>query len=243
MRTMRVCAMSDLHFEFHRDGGEEFIRSLEPDGTDALILAGDVSTGAGLERALAQLCERFPDVIYVAGNHELYGSSFGEHRALVASIAGRLANLHALDNSTVTLHGRTFAGTTLWFPPSLHDERYRDGMNDFVQIRGFTDAVHGENARASNFLADLPKGIDCVITHHLPSERLIAEEYKFQALNCFFFSPEDATIAKKCPGLWVYGHTHTSGDTRHGHTRMLCNPLGYPHCPNRSFDGNLTVEL
>ena len=36
---MRVQVLSDLHFEFHRDGGEEFVRLLDPTDVDVLVVA------------------------------------------------------------------------------------------------------------------------------------------------------------------------------------------------------------
>ena len=42
---MRLQLLSDLHFEFHRDGGRSFVDSLDPGGIDVLVLAGDIAVG------------------------------------------------------------------------------------------------------------------------------------------------------------------------------------------------------
>jgi predicted phosphodiesterase len=73
---MRLQLLSDLHFEFHRDGGRSFVDSFDPTGIDVLVLAGDIAVAEGIPHALALLCERFRDatVVFVHGNHEFYGS-------------------------------------------------------------------------------------------------------------------------------------------------------------------------
>jgi hypothetical protein len=50
-------------------------------------------------------------------------------------------------------------------------------------------------------------------------------------------------IVAREPALWIHGHTHHAMDYRIGPTRILCNPLGYPHEANDGFDPRLTVEL
>jgi predicted phosphodiesterase len=58
---MRLQLLSDLHFEFHRDGGHAFVDSLDPTGIDVLVLEGDIAVADGIPTALALLCERFRD--------------------------------------------------------------------------------------------------------------------------------------------------------------------------------------
>jgi len=50
---MRIQVLSDLHFEFHRDGGAAFVRGLDPSGVDAPVVAGDLATRRLLRDALA----------------------------------------------------------------------------------------------------------------------------------------------------------------------------------------------
>ena len=55
---MRIQVISDVHFEFHSDGGWDFVRSLNPEGVDVLVIAGDISSSgvgyAGICEALFQ---------------------------------------------------------------------------------------------------------------------------------------------------------------------------------------------
>ena len=117
---MRLQLLSDLHFEFHRDGGRAFVDSLDPTGIDVLVLAGDIAVAEGLLPALTLLCRWFRDaeVVFVHGNHEFYGSD----RNFVVEVTKRAQtenrNLVWLDNSRVQLSGFNFLGAPLWFPPS-----------------------------------------------------------------------------------------------------------------------------
>ena len=39
---MKIRILSDLHFEFHQDGGASFLSDPDPKEVDVLILAGDI---------------------------------------------------------------------------------------------------------------------------------------------------------------------------------------------------------
>jgi len=131
---MRIQLLSDLHFEFHRDGGAGLVADCAVPA-DVLVLAGDIAVAEGIAPALAMFSERYEHVVYVHGNHEFYGST----RSAVAQITGeacaRLGNVHWLDGELVELAGRRFLGAPLWFPESAEATRYRRFMNDFAQIR------------------------------------------------------------------------------------------------------------
>jgi len=68
-----------------------------------------------------------------------------------------------------------------------------------------------------------------VITHMLPSNQAISEEYKDDyTLNGAFASDlDDIIIAHPNIKVWTFGHTHDFKDFVVGETRLLCNPRGY----------------
>jgi len=73
---MKISYLSDLHLDFHLDGGISFLNSLEIPETDLLVIAGDfmdVSITA-IVAPLRFFCERFKNVLWVTGNHEYYHS-------------------------------------------------------------------------------------------------------------------------------------------------------------------------
>jgi len=173
---MRLQLLSDLHFEFHRDGGRSFVESLDPSGVDVLVLAGDVAVADGIPAALALLCRRFRDasVVYVHGNHEFYRTNRSSVLDLTRQAQAENPNLVWLDSSGTELLGFNFLGAPLWFPRSTVDEGLKHALSDFSVIEDFESWVYEENARAVAFLDQQLRPGDIVVTHHLPSQRCVA---------------------------------------------------------------------
>jgi predicted phosphodiesterase len=243
---MRLQLLSDLHFEFHADGGREFVAALDPTGVDVLVLAGDIATLSGLGQALHAFCERYADarVVYVHGNHEFYGTDRGAVLDASARASQANPNLAWLDGSGVEVQGHQILGAPLWFREDAAAKPYRRMMNDFSQIREFESWVYAENARAQGFLERELQAGDIVVTHHLPSARSIAPEFEGGPLNAFFLCDLEPLIVERKPALWLHGHTHASTDYQVGATRVVCNPFGYAgHELNPAFVDKLVIEV
>jgi predicted phosphodiesterase len=241
---MNLQVLSDLHLEFLEPHELEFIDALDKEGVDVAVIAGDLCRVDFFPHAIKALCEQYHEVVYVAGNHEYYGTSAPRLHDLLASLHASLENFHWLRDSTVEVGGVRIAGTTLWFHDDPDNVAYEEMLNDFWLIRGFKPRVYEENARAVEFLeAELPFA-DVVVTHHLPSKRCIAPRFEGDSLNRFFLCDLDDLIASARPALWVHGHTHCSIDAQVGTTRIVCNPLGYSGCEeNANFDRKLVVQV
>ena len=243
---MRIQLLSDLHFEFHRDNGRSFVESLDPDGVDVLVLAGDISVGEDLPGALDLLCRRFHGsaVIYVHGNHEFYGSRLERVRQLTRQAASSNRNLSWLDKCGVEVGRTWFWGAPLWFPHTVTDPSLKNLLNDFSAIEDFESWVYRENLEAVGFLQENVEHGDVVVTHHLPSDRCVSSRYRASALNPFFVSDMTPFIEERQPLLWLHGHTHDSRDLAIGGTRLLCNPFGYARGDvNPEFDEKLIIEV
>lgn len=239
---MRVAIASDLHVEFHRDGGETLSKLLPE--ADALVLAGDIGTPNTLLRMLGYLYARYPHLFYVTGNHEYYGGSVTEvHQELEAWAASR-PNFHWLRDSAVEVMGQRFIGSTLWFSRFPGWEQRQYNMNDFHLIQGFVPWVFDTNAATQAYLAAEVKPTDIVVTHYLPSPQSVHPMYANSPLNGFFVCDVEATIWAKQPKLWIHGHTHTSMDYKIGDTRVLCNPFGYLRREeNPQFKQALVIDI
>ena len=225
---MRIIPISDLHVDKMRPGTlEEMIEAI-PSDIDVLVVAGDVSDSAGRIPSLFQvLCERFKDVIYVLGNHEYYHNSVEDLHDIMNRQVDMYTNLHWLDNSTVTLGGVRFVGSTLWFPFQESNKAYERPMSDFGQIPEFREWVYGENQKAQDFLQDTVCPDDVVITHFLPSDRSVAHQYMASPFNRFFVCPMDSLVEEVQPRYWIHGHTHSACLYKINKTSVVCNPFGY----------------
>jgi predicted phosphodiesterase len=247
---MIIQILSDLHLEHHPDHGRELVESMDFSGADIVILAGDIA-GIG-ERALfalprlQQLCEKAPgQVLYVPGNHEYYGANptFVEH--MLQRLEAEMSNFRVLRTGKLfEQDGLRFLGDTLWFPEDSENWRFSQLMSDFLVIREFTPWVYHQNTAFIQWLERELRPGDIVITHHLPSDQIIAPRYIGNVLNRFFVSDLTNLILERKPALWVCGHTHTSIDTMLGTTRIVCNPRGYPNeGQTAKFNPRLLIQI
>lgn len=235
---MRLLLLSDLHFEFHRDGGRSFVADLaDPSGVDVCVLAGDIAVGGGIGPVLELFCKRYRWVVYVCGNHEYYGSSRSEVREHMGEVVRAFSNLVWLDVGTAEIEGQRFVGATLWF--SGRDQWWHQ-MNDFHVIQGFEEWVYEDNAATLRLLEGVGAD-DVVVTHHLPSFRSVHPAYVGSPLNSYFVCDVGDEVLSR-PRLWVHGHTHMSTEYTIGSTRVICNPFGYARVgENAKFDFNKIV--
>jgi predicted phosphodiesterase len=243
----RIRFFSDLHFEFHKDAGASFVESLDPQGVDVLVVAGDLAVADGIGPALDLLCTRFTesDVVYVHGNHEFYGTGREEVLEVTRAAAKRHRNLRWLDGDVVEIAGRRFLGAPMWFArPDAKAEHAKYGMNDFFQIRALESWVYAENARALALFEKELGEDDIVVTHHLPAQACVAPQWVGHPLNPFFVCDVEAIMRARKPALWIHGHTHDNVDAKVGATRIVCNPFGYVRIEeNAGFDEGMTIEL
>lgn len=242
----RVQLLSDLHFECHADGGESFVNSLDPTGVDVLVIAGDLAEAAsgGLAKGLELLCARFPEVVYVIGNHEFYYSSPEAVEARRQEFNALFPNLHWLDCEMVDVAGLRFGGTPLWFRLPPYSGYIRDCVRDFSIIKGYVPWAYEANDRARDFIAANAAQIDVMVTHFLPTEHSVAPQFKKSALNPYFVSDVERDLRTSGIPLWVHGHTHTSCDYTLGRTRVVCNPFGYVGAAlNPTFNDRLVIAV
>lgn len=241
---MKIRVLSDLHFEFHRDGGAGFVRDLHAESDELLVLAGDIAVGNGLLPALQRFCAKWRHVLFVAGNHEYYRHRPDEVRQILHTACRISPNLHWLDNRAVTVGGQRFVGGTLWFGEEAGEQPARHFLSDFHAIEDFEPWVYGEHRRTVNLLLAEVRATDVVVTHHLPAHDCVADKWKSSPLNPFFVHDLRWLIEKRQPKLWIHGHTHEPVDVHIGNTRLVANPFGYlDHEVQPKFRPDWVVEV
>lgn len=153
---MKIALASDLHLEFGT------IELTNDENADVLILSGDIcvasklnkfditgvdidSESAKYHKFFEQCCEQFPEVIYIAGNHEHYGGDFQKTIGILKEHLSRYKNLHILDKETFECGDFTFIGATLWSDFNRNDaitmmtvERM---MNDFRLVENSSNMI------------------------------------------------------------------------------------------------------
>ena len=267
---MKIAVCSDLHLEFAP------ITLENPDGVEVLILSGDILVERDLEiydrrqielgfmghRSMMwhtffeEVCEAFPHVLYVAGNHEHYHGDFAYTLKSLKSKLSAYENLHVLDKEVFKLEDVTFVGSTLWTdmnkrdPLTLH--AIRTMMNDFRCVQNSNTVVNfkdadgkfhtrpgrfspedaaDENDKCFGYIKHIVSENDKVVVvgHHTPSQQSCHPRYKDDQLmnGGYHNSYEEYIMDHPQIKLWTHGHTHEAYDYMIGETRIVCNPRGY----------------
>lgn len=266
---MKIAIASDIHLEF----GSLELHNKEK--ADVLILAGDIITVNDLfekgERHylgdrefihnksnrfhsfFQQVCEEFPHIIYIFGNHEYYNGDFATGLYHARKKLSYLKNLHILEKEKFILNDITFLCGTMWTDFDKKDEYgmrlIEHRMNDFQLVNnsnkkstdgyfrpGFcADDAYDEHQKFLSFVREELSNEDnrkvVMVTHHCPSKICIPEKYRgyeFAIMNPGYVSDLDDFILDN-PKIshWICGHSHRRLDAMIGPTNILMNCRGY----------------
>ena len=253
---MKISLLSDLHLSMHPLAAPHPV-------ADVVVIAGDLGRPAAAIEWARQYSQ---PTLFVAGNHEFYGSDLASGLAqLRAQAAG--TSVRVLERSEWKHDGVRFLGCTLWSDHRLNagaEERElglkqaAEFVRDFSRIRvapGFPDLytpalsqlLFDESvAWLEERFAERHDGPTVVVTHFAPSRQSIHPRFAGSPLNACFISDLEAQILRWQPQLWLHGHTHDSFDYEIGSTRVVANPRGYApkgEVENKRFDPMLVVEV
>lgn len=158
---MKIAVCSDIHLEFGPISLEN------KDNVDVLILSGDICVAKDLHKPdmygfvdsrkmlmvhtfFTEVTERFPHVIYIAGNHEHYHGDFKYTYNMLRENL-KFDNLHILDKQTVDIDDVTFIGGTLWTDMNREDpitlNSIRGVMNDYRNVTNSNYTVKVKHPR------------------------------------------------------------------------------------------------
>jgi Icc-related predicted phosphoesterase len=230
---------------------------------DILILAGDIARPA---QAIewARVCP--VPVVYVAGNHEFYGSDLVSTREQLKSLSIG-TSIQMLECSQYDYNGVRFLGCTLWSDYRLFDSESDQSrgielatrtVRDFSRIGVAPDFEDRFTPAISRLLfaqtvAWLETCFCCnsklptvVVSHFAPTRQSVSPLFRDSPINAAFVSDLEDQIRRWQPALWLHGHTHASFDYRIGDTRIVCNARGYARGginENTGFNGPRVIEL
>lgn len=254
---MKIQYASDLHLEFGENSKWLKSNPLLP-SADILVLAGDIGYLGDANYVTHpfwdKVSEGFKNVIVIPGNHELY--KFYDINELHEGWNQEIRpNVHIHYNSVIKLDDTTeLIASTLWskIPPG---EEYitEQCVSDFKRIRNgelrlSSERFNEEHTRCHNFIKKAVNGSEAknivVVTHHVPSFALMAEEFKNSSINGAFTSELGNFIADSRINCWIYGHSHRNIDAIIGDTRCVSNQLGYVfQDEHHSFHRDAVIEI
>lgn len=233
----KIYAISDIHSEFYTMHNIDKLLSILPKvNAKYCVLAGDIGNVTEcpdkLRKVLQFFKERHKYVIYVPGNHEYYmcgykKSAVDEKLITICAEEG----VHLLNRGTVVLDGVLFIGATLW---SAVDEEGFKGIGDSKHIfKNIVEYLEEFTTDYKFIKEELFKSIELdipvvVVTHHLPSKRLIHSRYKDDPINKAFYTNLTDILPIHKVNYWFCGHTHEYNILRVLDTFFVCNPMGYP---------------
>ena len=115
---MKFRIASDFHREFYRAGQLAPTLPVYGDESDTvLLLAGDIGVAVKPEsyvKFLTEMSERFMYVVYIAGNHEFYGGSFINTRAIIEENIIDLDNVEIVERQVLEFDGVRVLAATMW---------------------------------------------------------------------------------------------------------------------------------
>lgn len=242
----KFCYASDLHLEF----GPLTINNTE--NADCLILAGDVVEAIELtvkselsythiDDFFKNISDQFETVVWVAGNHEFYGSSMQRAPKIIKNYLEQhnIGNIKFLQNETIVVKGVPIHCGTLWTNMRNLDQlvmyQATVDMNDYSKIQnqvGEIDVllrpVHTvqEHQRTMQFLDSAIKEKCIVVTHHAPLYACL--QYSNGNFGYYYASNlENFILDHPQIEYWIHGHLHTRKDIDILDTKVTSNCRGY----------------
>jgi len=250
---MKVAICSDLHLEF----GTISLENTE--NADVLILSGDICVVNDLRERdsynirgendksnkihtfFQECCARFPNVIYILGNHEHYHGDFANSLTILRTHLGYLRNLHILEKEFVEIGDHMFFGATLWTDMNKEDPntlyRIKSYMNDYRIIEDSSESVHFRDSdgnfltRPAKFspeksvsehketlrvlresIASRPTEKWVVVGHHAPSKLSTKPQYEKDVIVNGAYSSDLSEFMLDHPQIKLWTHGHTHHD-------------------------------
>lgn len=246
---MKVALCSDLHLEF----GTISLENTE--GAEVLLLSGDICVAKDInapdmygindsERMVRiynffkECSERFPHVIYIAGNHEHYHGDFRFTLGTLRSGLSDFTNVHILEKAFLEIGDTMFFGATLWTDMNKEDPNTLYGikgyMNDYRIITDADNDVHYRDqdgnfhTRTGKFspeesvrehketlkllheaISYRPTDKWVVVGHHAPSKMSTKPQYENDVMVNGAYSSDLSDFILDHPQIKLWTHGHT----------------------------------
>lgn len=239
---MRIFAISDIHVDFQENFRWFDNLSRLDYQNDLLILAGDVTDIIPLfEKTLKSLRERFLEVLFIPGNHDLWVQrSQVKHsleklkliKAITADCGIRMEPFHLPSLSIVPLFG--------WYDHSfgILSQETVETWADYVACKwpkNYNEKSITQHFTAMNepFLGDIDaKRFIISFSHFLPRIDIMPVyiPHDKRSLYPVFGTPLlEKQIRRLGSKIHVYGHSHVNNQITKDNTLYINNAFGYPY--------------
>ena len=253
---MKIQYASDLHLEFESNKQYLIDEPIKVTG-DILILAGDIHVIDSPQFSSAPFWDwaskNYKQVIVAFGNHEYYGG-FDLSKTTDGFKYKIRDNIYYYYNCVITIEDVDIIVSTLWsYIHKENEQKCVNGISDFelIQYEGkklTAEIFNNEHQKCLNFikksLKDSKAKTKIVVTHHVPSSLLTAEEFRGQQLTDAF-TVDLTDYIKKCGAkYWIFGHSHRNINKVIGKTSCICNQVGYiMDVEQETFNHEINIDL
>jgi predicted phosphodiesterase len=241
---VRIFAISDLHVDYPENRRWLDNVSRLDYQNDLLIVAGDVTdTLHLLAQSLSALRNRFSEVLFIPGNHDLWvvrsklGNSLdqlNQIKAITRDCGVRMEPYHRSHLSIVPLYGwydYSFGSPDAMLLNTWADYsacKWPDGSDALGITRFFLDLNDAWIANCKTAANQLVISF----SHFLPRIDLMpsfipdARKSLYAVLGTSLLESQIRQLGSK---IHVYGHSHVNNQVRKDQTLYLNNAFGYPH--------------
>ena len=246
---MKFQVISDIHLEFYTSNLWKLVKQIKITG-DNLILAGDIGYPEKtiFTDFLHYVHQKYKKVFLVSGNHEYYQhwkregyKTVEEIDNIVEQQVSKYNNIFYLNNSFHDFedNGKKYRilGSTLWFYPENNDKIISDYHNVYINRDNHLSNIDNNYIeekwkKSQLFIKENihPEFNNIVITHHLPSYKLISYKYlddKYKKYN-FYFASNCEDLIKHPIKFWISGHSHSFVEKNINGVKCIINAFGYP---------------
>jgi Icc-related predicted phosphoesterase len=252
MQQIKLYLVSDLHRECHASS-KSLLAAIDFSKfphSNICVLAGDIGypllerRGKGVDKLpsvnpqflhiLKTFRAQFCNVLFVTGNHEYHQArdfkvSVEQVDAVVQRACDEAKVIFLNCKSWVDVETKVeFLGCTLW--SDMSEETWQR-MEDSKAFRTNEECQkkHIEHVTwLAKTLASPARYPRIVVTHHLPSFKLVHAKYKDSPLNDGFCSDQEKLLKGHSICAWLCGHTHERITSAVCSVPIFSNPLGYP---------------
>ena len=255
---IRIQFVSDIHLEMIQYSYFDPSQIVQPGEAEFLALCGDIGypEDAILEEFIRFCSRNYRMVFWLPGNHEFYSPSAANRMTIqdkvqrMEALTRKFSNIILMDQVGINIPGTPIRiiGCTLWTEiPQDFASQAAKYMNDFRLIyKTPTERLSVEDVNTwhksdrawieSEIRATEQSGQELVVlTHHLPTQRLVHEKYEGHPLNVCFATSLDSMIRYPIRA-WLCGHSHTANEARVNTVLCALNPVGYPGENETSLD-------
>ncbi|MCJ7636971.1 MAG: metallophosphoesterase [Nitrososphaeraceae archaeon] len=196
-----------------------------PIASNNLALLGDIGhpDKKNYEEFLQYTSLNFERVFLIAGNHEYWNSGPNTNK-IISEITSKFNNIEFLNNSQTHLDQYSILGTTLWSNAKIHKTHFDQSL--LWLEKEIT-------------LSNEPT---IVLTHHLPSFKLIVPQYwtkEYAYVRDRYASNLDYLMTDKIK-VWLCGHSHCTIEMKINNTLCCINTLLGPKYSCKKSEKDIT---